>query len=74
MEYRCVIEGVFEHLENDDLGKAVMACLRLARHTQDYLNTAVFREFSAIMQSGPTLGFWRLSALTAHSSPSWHER
>ena len=42
MEYRCVIEGVFEHLENDDLGKAVMACLRLARHTQDYLNAAVF--------------------------------
>src|ERR1035441_10417936 len=42
MEYRAVIERVYEHLENDDLGKAVMACLRLARHNQDYLNTAVF--------------------------------
>ncbi len=36
--------------------------------------TALCREFSAIMQSGPALGFWRLSALTARSSPSWHER
>ena len=42
MEYRAVIERIYEHLENDDLGKAVMACLRVARHTQDYLNTAVF--------------------------------
>jgi hypothetical protein len=42
MEYRAVIERIYEHLENDDLGKAVMACLRVARHTQDYQNTAVF--------------------------------
>jgi hypothetical protein len=42
MDYRLVIERVFEHLENDDVGKAVMACLRLARHNQDYLNAAIF--------------------------------
>jgi hypothetical protein len=42
MDYRRVIERVYEHLENDDLGKAVMACLRLARHNQDYLNAAIF--------------------------------
>jgi hypothetical protein len=46
MDYRHVIERVFEHLEHDDVGKAVMACLRLARHNHDYLNAAVFlREF-----------------------------
>ncbi|MCC6860017.1 MAG: hypothetical protein IT158_15725 [Bryobacterales bacterium] len=42
MDYSGLIERVYEHVENDDVGKAVMACLRLARNVQDYLNAAIF--------------------------------
>jgi len=42
MDYASAIERVYEHIENDNAGKAVMACLRLARHTRDYLNAAIF--------------------------------
>jgi hypothetical protein len=46
MDYNKSINRVFEHLENDDVDKAVMACLRIARNLQDYLYAAIFlREF-----------------------------
>lgn len=46
MNYTSIIERIYEHLENDDVYKAVMACLRISRNMQDYLYTARFlREF-----------------------------
>ncbi len=46
MDYNAFINRVYEHLENDDVDKAVMVCLRIARNLQDYLYAAIFlREF-----------------------------
>ena len=46
MNYASAIERVYDHLENDDVDKAVMTCLRISRHLQDHFHTAVFlREF-----------------------------
>jgi len=42
MDYQAAIERVYNHLENDDVDKAVMACLRISRHLQDFLYSAVF--------------------------------
>ena len=42
MEYERAIEQVFEHLENNYVDRAVMACLRIARHLKDYLPAAIF--------------------------------
>jgi hypothetical protein len=42
MDYAALIARVFEDLEDDRLEKAVMGCLRLARHTQDYFNATIF--------------------------------
>jgi hypothetical protein len=42
MDYTSIIERVYGHLENDHVEKAVMACLRLARNTHDYLNATIF--------------------------------
>ncbi len=42
MDYQATINRVYSHLENDDVDKAVMACLRISRHLQDYLYSAVF--------------------------------
>jgi len=40
--YTEIIQQVYDLLENDRVGEAVMACLRLARLLQDYLNAAIF--------------------------------
>jgi len=46
MDYTATINRVFDHLENDDVDKAVMTCLRIARNLQDHLYAAIFlREF-----------------------------
>lgn len=46
MDYTKAIDRVYDHLENDNVDKAVMTCLRIARNLQDHLFTAVFlREF-----------------------------
>lgn len=46
MDFNSAIERVYDHLENDDVDKAVMTCLRISRHLQDHLYTAIFlREF-----------------------------
>ncbi len=42
MNYFSIIEKIYDHLENDDVEKAVMACIRLSRHIQDYLHSAIF--------------------------------
>jgi hypothetical protein len=42
MDYRALIERVYEHIENDHVEKAVFVCLRLARNLNDYLNAAIF--------------------------------
>jgi hypothetical protein len=42
MDYEKAIARVYEHLEKNDVEKAVMACLRIARAAKDYLNAAVF--------------------------------
>lgn len=42
MEYEKIIERIYEHLEDDKVERAVMACLRIARATNDYLNAAAF--------------------------------
>lgn len=41
-DYEAMIERIYEHVDNDRVEKAVMACLRLARNVQDYLNVAIF--------------------------------
>lgn len=42
MDYPKLIEKVYEHLECNDVDKAVMTCLRLARHLRDYYNSTMF--------------------------------
>jgi hypothetical protein len=42
LEYRKVIESIYEHLEQDRVESAVMACLRVARAVKDSLNAAIF--------------------------------
>src|SRR4051794_20385574 len=42
MDHAAVIERVYEHLENGHVEKAVMACVRLARNLNDYMNAAIF--------------------------------
>ena len=42
MEYFQQIERVYEHIENDEVAKAVMGCLRIARHLRDYVNACIF--------------------------------
>jgi hypothetical protein len=42
MDYAAVIGRVYEHIENGQVDKAVMGCLRIARHLKDYLYAAVF--------------------------------
>lgn len=42
MDYPRLIEKVYEHLECNDVDKAVMTCLRLARHLRDYYNSTMF--------------------------------
>ncbi len=42
MNYIEAINRVYEHLENDSVDKAVMACLRISRNLKDHFYTAVF--------------------------------
>ena len=42
MDYTAAIENVYEHIENEHVDKAVMGCLRIARHLKDYLYAAIF--------------------------------
>jgi hypothetical protein len=42
MDYAKVIDRIYEHIENGHVDKAVMGCLRIARHLKDYLYAAVF--------------------------------
>jgi hypothetical protein len=42
MDYASTIERVYEHVENGHVENAALACLRLARVGQDYLNAAIF--------------------------------
>jgi hypothetical protein len=42
MDYNAGIKLIYDHLDNDDVDKAVMACLRIARNLNDYLYAAVF--------------------------------
>jgi hypothetical protein len=36
------LAGIYQHLEEDRVEAAVMACLRVARSVKDYLNAAIF--------------------------------
>lgn len=42
MDYAAIINRVYEHIENGHVDKAIMGCLRIARHLKDYLYAAVF--------------------------------
>ncbi|MBD9624742.1 hypothetical protein IB279_17505 [Ensifer sp. ENS06] len=42
MDYAPIIARIFDHLEDDKIEKAVMGCLRLARHLKDYPSSAIF--------------------------------
>jgi len=42
MNVEDTIERICEHVENGHADKAVMACLRLARHGKDYMSAAIF--------------------------------
>jgi hypothetical protein len=42
MDFESATARIYEHLENDHVEKAVMACLRIARAAKDYLNAAIF--------------------------------
>lgn len=42
MDYRQAISRVLDNLEEDKVDRAVLGCLRLARHAKDYLNAAFF--------------------------------
>lgn len=42
MDYAATIERVYDHLENGNVDKAVMGCLRIARSLNDYMYAAIF--------------------------------
>ncbi len=42
MDYANIIKRVYEYIENGHVDKAVMGCLRIARHLKDYLYIAIF--------------------------------
>jgi len=42
MDYDKSLARIYEHLEEDQVEKAVMGCLRVARNAKDYLNAAIF--------------------------------
>jgi len=42
MDYSNAIERIYDHLENDQVEKAVLLCLRVARNLQDHLNAMIF--------------------------------
>lgn len=42
MDLQQKIDRIYEHLDADELEKAVMACLRMARANQDHLNAIIF--------------------------------
>jgi hypothetical protein len=42
MNHGDLIQRVYEHLENDDVEKAVMVCLRIARNLQDHFQAVIF--------------------------------
>jgi hypothetical protein len=42
MDYNDAINHVYEHLDNNEVDKAVFICLRIARNLKDYLYAAVF--------------------------------
>lgn len=42
MDYATAIQRVYEHIEKGHVDKAVMGCLRIARHLKDHLYTLVF--------------------------------
>src|SRR5260221_1109368 len=42
MDYDAVLAEAYRYLNEDDVESAVMACLRIARSADDYLNAAVF--------------------------------
>jgi len=42
MDYAAALQRVYDHLENGHVANAVMTCLRIARHLQDYLHAAIF--------------------------------
>ncbi len=42
MDFTAVIARIHEHLEEDHVESAVMACLRIARASKDYIHAAIF--------------------------------
>jgi hypothetical protein len=42
MDFAQAVARIFDHLENDKVEAATMACLRVARSSQDHLNAAIF--------------------------------
>ena len=47
MDFAKAVARIFDHLENDKVEAAAMACLRVARVAQDHMNAAIFlRELS----------------------------
>jgi hypothetical protein len=51
MDHLKLIEIIHNHIDNDDVDKAVMACLRLSRNLKDYASIAIFlRELSSEKQ------------------------
>ncbi|MBN2561991.1 MAG: hypothetical protein JXQ75_13785 [Phycisphaerae bacterium] len=42
MDYAAALERLYEYIEEGHVDKAVMACLRIARHRKDYLHAAIF--------------------------------
>jgi len=42
MDYKTKIDKIYDHLEDDEINKAIMGCLRLSRNLNDHLHTAIF--------------------------------
>jgi len=42
LNFQAAIERIYAYLEADNMEQAVMACLRLARTSNDHLNATIF--------------------------------
>ena len=42
MNHKELVERIYDHIENDNVSRAVMGCLRLSRLSKDYINSTIF--------------------------------
>lgn len=53
MDYRAAVDRIYSQVEHDEVGNAVLTCLRVARHMKDCYSTAIFLRESSKDKKDP---------------------